>query len=201
MGTITATASSSATETPGFSLRGFLWRSIMLGVLISLFSGPFAVVVPGMVQAFLDALAGGSQGPPVWSIAPSVAPADLNIWLALALMLIIAPLGESLVFVAAYWVLKRLPFGRTLFVAVMGVLAYFAHGGVPMNIAQAVGFMLMAAWYAHLTRRYPTPSLFSRVKIPYYGIVLTHFAWNATAILWLFAIASLFHGIASLTPT
>lgn len=201
MGTITATASSSVTETPGFSLRGFLWRSIMLGVLISLFSGPFAVVVTGMVEAFINAVTSGPRVPLSWGIQPSVTPTDLNIWLALAMILIIAPLGESLVLVAAYWALKRLPFGRTLFVASMGVVAYFAHGGAPLNIAQAVGFMLMAAWYAHLARRYPSPSLFSRVKIPYYGIVLAHFAWNATAILWLFAIASMVHGTASLTPT
>lgn len=191
MGTITTTASSSATETPGFSLRGFLWRSIMLGVLIALFSGPFAVVLIGMVQAFLDALADGSQGPAAASIAPSIVPAVMNIWLGLAIILVIAPLGESLVFVLVYWGLKRFPFSRTLFVATMGVLAFFAHGGAPANIAQTVGFMLMAAWYAHLAPRYPSPAPLSSVKIPYYGIVLAHFAWNATAFVWIISITFL----------
>lgn len=200
MGTITTTALSSATETPGFSLRGFLWRSIMLGVMIALFSGPLAIVFTGMVDGFVNAAANGPAAPPSWAIEPSVGLADISIWIILAWALIVAPLGESLIFVAAYWVLKRLPFGRTLFVVVMGIFAYFAHGGVLPNIAQAAGFMLMAAWYAHLCRRYPSPSRFSRVKIPYYGIALAHFAWNATAILWMLGIASLVGGMTGRMP-
>jgi hypothetical protein len=191
LGTITDAAAPAATEATGFDLRGFLWRSIMLGVVIALFSGPLAIVVTGMVDGFVNAGANAPPAPPSWAIEPSVGLADISFWIILVWALIVAPIGESLIFVAVYWALKRLPVGRTLFVAVMGIFAYFAHGGAPANIAQAAGFMLMAAWYAHLSRRYPSPSRFSRVKIPYYGIALAHFAWNATAILWMFGIASL----------
>lgn len=135
--------------------------------------------------------------PPSWAIDPIITFTALDIWIALAWVLVAAPVGESLVFVAVYWALKRLPFGRTLFIVVMGIFAYFAHGGVPMNIAQTAGFMLLAAWYAHLARHYPSPGLFSPVKIPYAGIVLAHFIWNATAILWALGIASVAGGMSS----
>jgi len=193
---IAAAAPPSATEAPGFDLPGFLWRSILLGVLIGLFAGPLAIVVSGMIEGFVRA-AGLDQPSPIpsWAIDPFVAPVALNIWIVLAWALILAPVGESLIFVAVHWVLKRLPFGRTLFVAVMGVFAYIAHGGVLANVAQAAGFMLLAAWYAHLARRYPSPSLLSPAKIPYYGIVLAHVSWNATAVLGFAIMAQLSRGM------
>lgn len=180
-------------------MQGFLWRSIMLGVLIALFSGPLAIVVIGLVDGFASAIGGGAPQPPSWSVEPSVRPADVNLWLGLAIVLIAAPLGESLIFVVVHWVLKRLPLGRMLFVGVMGVFAYVAHGGMLANLAQAAGFMLMAAWYAHLVSRYPSPSLSSPVKIPYFGIVLGHVAWNATAILWVVSVSLLISGMSANT--
>jgi hypothetical protein len=160
----------------------------MLGVLIALFSGPFIIYVASMAHMMADP---GSQLAPEFKPLPSFTPTDSDIAIVLALMLVWAPLAESLIFPPLYWLTRRLPAPKVVFTVLIGVLAYIAHGGMIWNLAQAAGFMLMALWYVHLSERDPSPSLLSPVKIPYYGIVIAHFGWNATAILWPLAIGFL----------
>lgn len=170
-----------------FRLKPFLIRSIMLGVLIALFSGPFLVNVLGLLSL-------ASPDMPLMlelNAPPSVDPATTSIALIVFLMLVWAPLAESLFFPLLYWITRWLPAHRAIFAVLIGVLAYVAHGATVANVIQAAGFMLMGLWYAHLRERYPSPFWLSPAKIPYYGIVIAHFAWNATAILWPLAISSL----------
>jgi hypothetical protein len=153
----------------------------MLGVLIALFSGPFAIFVTGFARTVFSAeIPLGPQFAP----APSLAPTTSDVAFAVAILLLAAPFLESLIFPLLYWLTQRLPGHRFLFTALIGIAAYVAHGAMLWNLTQAAGFMLLALWYTHLRERFPSLSPLSPVKIPYAGIVIAHFGWNATAILW-----------------
>ena len=169
----------------------------MLGVLIALFSEPVGAVVFSLVRLTAPDLLTlpGLDLPPLFSVQPT------DIVLVLGAMLIFAPVVESLIFPPVYWLARWLPARKMVFVLAMGMLAFIAHGMRIDNVIQAAGFMLMAAWYAHLRERYPSWALTSPVKLPYYGIVLTHFAWNATALLWPLAIGGILSVLHSLSPT
>jgi hypothetical protein len=179
VGTISATADAKRAE-PSFRLKSFLVRSIMLGVLIALFSTPVRVFIWGM-----DGLLSGSRHlSPLPGPLPSVEPVATDLSLLIAYALIGAPLLESLVFPLVYWLTSRLAFARSSFVGLIGLVAWAAHGMQLHNLVHAAGFMLMAAWYVYLRERFPSPRMLSPVKIPYYGIVLAHAAWNVTALAW-----------------
>ena len=160
----------------------------MLGVLCALFSGAFALYVTGFARLVFD---------PEMPLGPHLAPTPFftptttSLALAIGLLVVAAPLAESLIFPPLYWLTRRLPGHTIVFTTLLGLIAYVLHGGTIVNLTQAVGFMLMALWYAHLSERYPSPSLLSPVKIPYYGVALAHFGWNATAILWSLAVNTL----------
>jgi hypothetical protein len=158
----------------------------MLGILMALFAGPFAVCVTSLVQMF-----GGSGIPlfPEFRPSPSFTPGTPDIVLVVLILLVGAPVLESLAFPVLYWLTHWLPGQKVLFPTLIGVAAYVAHGAVVVNTTQALGFILMALWYAHLRERFPSPSLLNLRKIPYYGIVIAHFGWNATALLWPLTIA------------
>lgn len=179
-----------------FRLRPFVVRSIMLGVLIALFSEPVAAIVYSLVRlAAPDLLTmPGLELAPLFGIPPT------DITLVLGALLIFAPVVESLIFPPVYWLARWLPARKLVFILAMGVIAYIAHGMTISNLIQAAGFMLMAAWYAHLREHYPSPALTSPVKLPYYGIVLAHFAWNATALLWPLMVGGLMSVLHSLSP-
>lgn len=191
---MTATHASEAAPS-GFRLAPFLWRSIMLGVLIGLFAGPVAAVIVSMASLL-------TTGQPGFDglVPPPLIVLTMDLQTTLLLMLVVAPLLESLVLPPIHLLLKRLPIGRALFVVVIGVLAFLAHGMRPVNLVQAFGFMLLAAWYAHLATRHPSPRLLSPVKIPYFGVVIAHAAWNATLVLAPFAITLLLSILKGLAP-
>ncbi len=168
-----------------FRLRPFLVRSIMLGVLTALFSGPLVMYVVSSATML------GLDIPPAPQIIPrtSAPLTEADLVFAIAWILFAAPILESLFFPLLYWPTRWIPARKPVFVAVVGVLAFIVHGMTIANVGQAAGFMLMAAWYVHLRDRYRSPSLMSPAKIPYFGIVLAHFSWNATALAFAFGMA------------
>lgn len=195
MGTLSLIEQMGATATP-FRLKAFLWRSILLGVATALLSGPVTIYLTSVASMAST----GLPIAPAWEPQTSIEVTSSDIWLGLLLILVVAPLGESLVFPPLNWLTRRLPLSRAIFIAAIGVLAFFAHGGTVSNSAQAMGFMLMAAWYASLAERFPAPRLLSTAQIPFYGIVLTHFAWNLTAVAWTIGVPLFWSTLYAMTP-
>lgn len=196
MGDIAVETFARTTPAP-FRMRSFIVRSIMLGVLIALFSEPVAAVVFSLLRLTAPDLLTlpGLDLPPLFDVQPT------DVVLVLGVLLIFAPVVESLIFPPVYWLARWLPARKVVFVLAIGMLAFVAHGMRVGNLIQAAGFMLMAAWYAHLRERYPGQAITSPAKLPYYGVVLAHFGWNATTLLWPLAIGGILSALHSLSPT
>jgi hypothetical protein len=86
---------------------------------------------------------------------------------------VFAPLLETLAFPLVHWMLSSFPWMRVLFVPTMSTLAYFVHGGGPLNFAQAAGFAVFAVYYDRLKRARTQPPA-------YWGAAIALSVYNAT---------------------
>ncbi len=110
--------------------------------------------------------------------------ASLDLARILFSYVLLPALIESVVFVLIYWMLGAgAKFGLSnlpLFLILIGLYGYFAHGGTPVEVGKATAFVVLGLLFWK-----------SRTGVGVAGsyglIALSHFVWNGTSILiWYF---------------
>lgn len=95
--------------------------------------------------------------------------------------ILFGPVVETCLFLLLFMmlenrVIRRWPrTGRGLFVGLMGVGGWLAHGGTGFHVGHGVAFGLLAALFSHVERR-------DGLGWAFFAAALAHITWNGTAL-------------------